>query len=108
MSRIGTFLFGVTEFLRLRLGGSRRVACVGDSATHPGSIISSGQDGTLKAGGSVVAVEGAIFDCDNDGQQPIYPYISKTFHNGKLIITEMSRTGCGAVIKPPDRRFYVG
>lgn len=110
MSRLGTFLYGTTEFLRRLIGGSRNVACVGDTSSHGGTIISSGQDGTVLAGGDVIAVEGALHSCpiDGHGVTPVYPIIRKTFINGKLIVTDGARAGCGAVMNPPDRKVKVG
>lgn len=108
--RFGSFLFGATEFLRRLIGGSRNVACVGDMSNHGGEIIVSGQDGSVRAGGSVVAVVGALHDCplDDHGVTPITPVIKKTMINGKLIITEGAVAGCGAIITPPNRNVKVG
>lgn len=107
--RFGASLFGATEFLRQLVGGLRKVACVGDGASHSGSITISGQTGNkLYCAGLEVAVAGAKFDCGTHGLQDITPVITKTFCGGKLIITEGARTGCGAVIKAIDRKFYVG
>ena len=109
MSRFGTFLFGATEFLRRRIfGGSKRIACVGDIATHSGSITLSGQDGKLKVNSLEVAVTGAIFNCDDHGNQTITSIITKTRYGGKLLITEGAQAGCGAVIKPPNRNVFAG
>lgn len=85
-----------------------KIACLGDSATHDGSIVSSGSDGSFKVGGDIVAVDGAVFDCDDDGPgQSITPITIKSFHNGKLIITEGAVADCGAIISPPDRGVNV-
>jgi len=110
MSRFGTFLFGATEFLKRIVGGSRAVACVGDTSSHGGIIITSGQDGTVLAGGMVIAVVGALHSCPRNkhGVTPIYPIIKKTYVNGKLVITAGARAGCGAMISPPDRRVKAG
>jgi len=108
--RFGSALLGATEFLRRILGGSRNVACVGDSSSHGGTIITSGQDGTCLVGGSVVAVQGALHSCPKDGHgiTVITPIITKTFVNGKLIVTEGARAGCGAIISPVNRNVKVG
>lgn len=108
--RLGTLLFGATEFLRRIIGGARVVACVGDSSSHGGHIVSSGQDGKCLCGGSVVAVQGALHSCpvEGHGTTEITPIIQKTRVNGKLIITEGSRAGCGAIIAPLDRKLRVG
>ena len=110
MSRFGTFLFGATEFLRRLVGGSRVVACLGDPSSHGGTIISTGQDGTVKAGGVVIAVQGAMHSCPikDHGVTSITPIITKTKINGKLIITAGARAGCGAVMSPPDRHVSAG
>ena len=110
MSRFGTFLFGATEFLRRLIGGSRNVACMNDSSSHGGTIITSGQDGTVLAGGSVIAVDGALHDCpiDDHGVTAITSIIKKTRINGKLIITEGAIAGCGAIIAPINRNVRAG
>jgi uncharacterized Zn-binding protein involved in type VI secretion len=110
MSRFGTFLFGATEFLRRVIGGARLVACLGDGATHSGVIISSGQDGTVKVGGVVVAVHGAMFACNlmGHGTTAITPLAKRSFINGKLIITKGSVAGCGAKMLPPNRGVFAG
>lgn len=102
-------MFGTTEFLRRILGGSRKVACVGDPGSHPGSISSSGQSGNkLYVNGIEVAVDGALFNCDDHGLRPITPIITKTFRGGKLLITDGARASCGAMISAPDRKVYAG
>lgn len=108
--RFGTSLFGATEFLRRIFRKARRVACVGDSATHSGQIITSGQDGTVFAAGAVIAVNGAMFQCNisGHGTTPITSIIKKTYINGKLIVTEGAVAGCGAIMKPIDRKVYAG
>jgi uncharacterized Zn-binding protein involved in type VI secretion len=106
--RFGTSLFGATEFLRRIFYKTRRVACVGDIATHPGQIITSGQDGTVFAGGAVIAVNGAIFQCATHGPSTITSIIKKTYINGKLIVTEGAVSSCGATMKPIDRKVYAG
>lgn len=110
MSRFGTFLFGATEFLRRIIGGSRIVACMDDDSSHGGTIITSGQDGTVLAGGSVIAVDGASHSCpiDGHGVTAITPIIKKTRINGKLIITEGAIAGCGAIMSPINRNVKAG
>jgi len=110
LGRFGAALLGATEFLKRLIGGSRTVACLGDSSSHGGTIITSGQDGTVLAGGAVIAVQGALHDCPHDdhGVTAITPVIFKTRINGKLIITEGARAGCGAIIQPLDRKVKVG
>lgn len=107
--RLGTALFGASEFVRQLFGHGKRVACLGDPATHSGSITISGQVGNkLYVNGIEVAVDGAMFNCDEHGLQSITPVITKPFCGGKLLITYNATTGCGAKIIPPDRKVYVG
>jgi len=110
LGRFGTSLFGATEFLRRLLYKARRVACVWDISTHGGTIITSNQNGTVFAKGSEIAVNRAQHSCpiEGHGTTEISSIISKTFINGKLVITEGATAGCGAIIKPPDRKVYVG
>jgi len=88
---------------------AKKVACIGDPASHPGRILTSGQDGTVLAAGSVIAVAGAQFQCDehDHGTTLISPITLKIFIGGKLVITEGAVAGCGAVMRPPDRKVYV-
>ena len=81
------------------------VACVGDSSSHGGTITTSNQDGTLKVAGAVVAVDGAMHSCQiqNHGTTAITAITTKSYHNGKLILTQGATAGCGAVITPTDR-----
>jgi len=87
----------------------KKIALLGDSSSHGGSIISSNQDGTFKVGGVEVAINGAQHYCPitNHGTTSITAVTIKSFHNGKLILTEGAVAGCGAVISPPDRNVYV-
>ena len=89
---------------------SRKVACVGDPASHPGTISTSNQDGTLKVSGDVVAVNGALFACTipGHGTTAITSVITKSFHNGKLVVTEGAVAVCGAVMSPPERNAAFG
>jgi uncharacterized Zn-binding protein involved in type VI secretion len=88
---------------------AKKVAVVGDGSSHGGSIITSGQDGTLTVGGQQVAVQGALHSCplDGHGVTSITSVTTKSYHNGKLIVTENAVAGCGAVIQPTDRKTYV-
>jgi uncharacterized Zn-binding protein involved in type VI secretion len=89
---------------------AKKVACVGDTSSHGGTIISSNQDGTLRVKGSIVAVEGAILRCGN----PLHGDVaintagtSKTKHNSKKIVVEGGTATCGAVIQCADRQTYI-
>lgn len=88
---------------------SKKIACLGDASDHAGVVTSTNADGTLKAGGTVVAVNGADHTCPiiGHGITPITAITSKTYHNGKLILTEGAVAGCGALLIPPDRKVFV-
>jgi uncharacterized Zn-binding protein involved in type VI secretion len=87
---------------------SKKIACLGDPASHPGSIISAGQS-KVKSDSTAVAVDGALFQCsvEGHGTTAITPITTKTFINGNLIVTEGATAACGAVINPPDRKVYI-
>jgi len=108
LGSFGTSLFGSTEFLSTGNLG-RKIACVGDGSDHGGSIINSNQDGTFIVAGIDVAVEGAQHSCPIEGHgiTPITAVVIKSYHNGKLILTQGARAGCGARIIPSDRKVYV-
>jgi hypothetical protein len=128
--RLGSSLFGATEFLTRLFRVARRVACVGDDGTHKiggieiitGQIVDSNQNGTVFAAGDEVAVNGALFQCSIGGhgtQQLVHgqllngissitPIIDRTYINGKLVVTDKAVAGCGAKIRPIDRKVYVG
>lgn len=102
--------FGDTPFgSEPESGGSAKiVAVVGDTSTHGGSIITSGQDGSLTVGGIPVAVEGCQFNCPEHGLRTVTAVITKTRHNGKLVITMDAVVSCGAKIIATDRGVSVG
>jgi len=87
---------------------SKNVALVGDGSDHGGVITTSNQDGTFKVGGVAVAVEGAQHSCpiEHHGVTSITAVTTKSYHNGKLILTDGAAAGCGAKITPPDRKVY--
>lgn len=87
---------------------AKKIACIGDPATHTGSISVPGQT-KVKSDSSSVAVDGALFACtvSGHGTTAITPVTTKTYIGGKLIITEGAIAGCGAIIQPPDRKVYV-
>lgn len=88
---------------------SEKIACVGDTSNHGGIVTNSNQDGTLLAGGDAVAVEGAQHGCPiiGHGVTPITAITTKSYHNGKLILTENAVAGCGAKITPENRNVFV-
>jgi hypothetical protein len=88
------------------------VACIGDRSTHGGVITAHNQDGTLTAKDELVAVEQlpvTHHQCaiPYHGTNIITAITIKTFHNGKLILTEQAICGCGARLAPPNRNVYV-
>jgi uncharacterized Zn-binding protein involved in type VI secretion len=83
------------------------IALVGDTSTHGGAITVSGQDGTFDVGGIAVAVSGAKLACPMHGVQTITAVTTKSFQNGKLIVTAGATAGCGATITPPSRGVQV-
>lgn len=108
LGSFGCSEFGSTSFI-IKTGSGRAIAVVGDSSSHGGVIISSNQDGTLKACGIVVAVNGALHSCPipYHGITQISAVIIKTYQNGKLVLTRGAMAGCGALIDSPDRLVYV-
>lgn len=91
----------------------KSVVCIGDLSNHGGTVTSHNQDSTLTAAGELVALENARHVCPIDGHNdPLgYTLITavtvKSYHNGKLILTELAFAGCGARIAPPNRRVFV-
>lgn len=85
------------------MGGN--VALLGDSSNHGGTLISSNQDGTVDVGGVAVCVNGCLHSCPipGHGVTPVSAVTTKSFINGKLIVTQGAISGCGAVITPPGR-----
>ena len=88
---------------------SKKVALLGDSSSHGGTITTSNQDGTLKVGGVEVAVEGAMHSCPikDHGVTAITAITIKSFHNSKLILTYGAVAGCGAIITSPNRAVNI-
>jgi len=89
---------------------AKKIACVGDPSDHGGVVITSNQDGSFRVGGGdIPAVEGALHSCPikDHGTTPITAVTSRSYCNGKLILTEQAVAGCGAKITPPSRGVYV-
>jgi len=106
----GSHEFGAPEYVPVvppGVGGN--ISVLGDTSSHGGTIITSGQDGTCKVGGVAVAVAGAMHDCPikDHGITPITAITVKSYINGKLILTEGAIAGCGALIISPDRKVTV-
>lgn len=83
------------------------IAVVGDASDHGGTIITSNQDGSLTVNGIEVAVEGAQHDCPIHGTTSVSAVTIKTYHNGKLILTDGAIAECGAIIAPVNRNVFV-
>lgn len=87
----------------------KRIALLGDSSDHGGSIISSGQDNSFLVGGIAVAVEGAQHSCpiNGHGVTSITAITVRSYYNSKLVLTVNAIAGCGAKITPIDRDVYI-
>lgn len=74
------------------------VARLGDTSDHGGSIISASSD--TNANGRGIARAGDMHSCPirGHGTTPLTPITTRTFVNGRLVITVGARAGCGAVI----------
>jgi hypothetical protein len=91
------------------------IVCLNDRSTHGGTVILTNQvDNKLSCQDEQVAVETAPegipqHDCPINGHgiTPITAVTVKSFHNGKLILTELAFAGCGARLAPPYRKTYV-
>jgi len=88
---------------------AKKIALLGDSSTHGGTVVTTNQDGTLDVGGVAVAVNGAMHYCPitGHGTTPLTAVTVKSYHNGKLILTTGAIAGCGATLVPPDRQVEV-
>lgn len=75
-----------------------KVARLGDTSSHGGSIISASNN--VKANGIGVARNGDMHACpiQGHGTTPLTAITTKTFVNGRLVITVGATAGCGAVI----------
>jgi uncharacterized Zn-binding protein involved in type VI secretion len=110
LGNFGASQFGSTQFAIPELPGlGGKIALLGDPSSHGGVIITTNQDGTFKTAGIAVAVDGALHSCPiaGHGVTPIRAVTTKSFHNGKLIVTENAIAGCGALIQPADRKVEV-
>jgi uncharacterized Zn-binding protein involved in type VI secretion len=85
------------------------VACLGDGSSHGGTLVSTNQDGRYKLEGIVVCANGCEHSCPipGHGTTTVTAITTKSYVNGKLIVTWGSQAGCGAIIQPPDRKHYV-
>lgn len=84
------------------------VACLGDGSSHGGTLVSTNQDGRYKLKGIVVCADQCTHSCPipTHGRTPVTAITTKSYVNGKLIITNGAKAGCGAVVQAPDRKHY--
>lgn len=85
----------------------KRIACLGDSSDHGGTLITTNQDDKFDAGSLHVCADQCQHDCPIHGVTLVTAITVKSYVNNKLIITEGAIAGCGAVIQPIDRKVYV-
>lgn len=87
----------------------KSIVCIGDKSNHGGTVTSHNQDGTLTAAGELVSLEDALHSCpiEGHGTTLITAVTVKSYHNGKLILTELAIAGCGARLAPPNRHVFV-
>jgi hypothetical protein len=88
------------------------IVCINDPSTHGGILLTHNQiDGKLSCRGFAekVGVENGLHLCSiyAHGITPVTAVTTKSFHNGRLILTEMAFAGCGARMAPPYRKTYV-
>ena len=85
-----------------------RIAVLGDTSDHSGILVTTNQDDRALLAGIPICVDQCVHCC------PIIPHgctkvtaiTVKTYINGKLVITWNAVAGCGARIRPPDRKAY--
>lgn len=85
------------------------VALLGDTSSHGGSITDSNQNGSVKAEGIEIAVEGALHSCpvDGHGTTEIHGSLDEDwFINGKKVVLNGSVADCGAVIISSATKTY--
>ncbi len=111
--------FGSSKFGQNSFGGGNAkvasavvgliIACLGDPSSHGGTISVSGQDGKAKVNEIEIGVEGAIHSCPiiGHGVTSITAVTTKSFINGKKILTYGAQAGCGAIITPRNRKVTV-
>jgi uncharacterized Zn-binding protein involved in type VI secretion len=101
-------VFGSAPFGGIDISVGRKVAVLGDSSDHGGTLISTNQDGTVSLNDIVVCVNQCLHSCPitGHGVTSVTAIVTKSKINGKLIITYGATAGCGAIITPPDRKVY--
>lgn len=87
----------------------KRIACLGDGSDHNGTLTTTNQDDKTVGKTLKICVEGCQHKCpvQGHGTTSVTAVTTKSYINNKLIITEGSVAGCGAVMTPPDRKVYV-
>ena len=90
-------------------GGGKLILCKGDPSDHGGEVTTTNQDDTLTAMDKFVSVDQALHSCPIKGHgiKKITAVTKISFHNGKLILTELAYAECGARMTPPNRRTFV-
>jgi len=92
----------------------KKIACLGDTSSHGGTIITSNQSGKYKTKGIENAADQCLHSCPlfygpgmPHGVTPVTAITTKSWVESKLIVTEDAVAGCGAIITPSDRQHYV-
>ena len=87
----------------------KKIACLGDGSNHGGTLTTTNQDNKFKVAGIAVCANGCSHSCPitGHGVTAVSAVTTKSYVNGKLIVTEGATAGCGAVITPPDRQCNV-
>ena len=90
-------------------GSRKRIGCLGDSSDHGGSLVSHNTNGRYLVNGVIVCGNGCDHSCPipGHGTTAVSAVTTKSYVDGKLVITYGAVAGCGAVITPPDRKVYV-
>ncbi len=108
--------FGTPQFAQTSFGGGNAkvnsaligkfIAVIGDGASHPGTLITSNQDGKTVLKGIAICVDQCSFSCDipGHGVTPVTSITTKSYVNGKLIVGYGAVAGCGAIITPLNRK----
>lgn len=86
-----------------------RVVCLGDGSSHGGTVVNTNNNGTFLVNNIPICVQGATHNCPiiGHGNTAITAITTMSYMNNQLILTYGAVAGCGAVIEPPDRQFYV-
>ena len=109
LGQIGSLQFGNDGYFSASRAG-KCYSTVGDGSDHGGSIINHNQDGSVTFEGNIICVNGCQHSCPipGHGTTTITAITTKTFINGKLIITQGAVSGCGAKINAyPGRTVLI-